>query len=155
MKTKLELTPIDEQPDNFWWGNVDGVNYLTFQRNQHIPIYCGSCWAFSATSALSDRIKIRRKAQWPDINLSPQVLISCENPDHGCHGGDARTAYEWIHSNNITDETCSPYQAYGQDNGITCDSQMKCRNCAPFGKGCFVQQRAKIYGVDEYGDVKG
>ena len=76
---------------------------MTYQRNQHIPIYCGSCWALSATSALSDRIKIRRKAQWPDIILSPQVLISCEEPDEGCHGGDAKTAYEWIHRNNITD----------------------------------------------------
>jgi len=27
---------------------------------------------------LSDRIKIARNAAWPDINLSPQVLISCE-----------------------------------------------------------------------------
>lgn len=71
---KLDTSDI---PDNFWWGNVNNTNFLTYQRNQHIPIYCGSCWAFSATSALSDRIKIARKAQWPDVNLSPQVLISC------------------------------------------------------------------------------
>jgi cathepsin X len=44
-----------------------------------------------------------RKAQWPDVIIAPQVLISCENIDDGCHGGDARTAYEWIHNNNITD----------------------------------------------------
>jgi cathepsin X len=153
---KTELPKIDQAdlPSNFWWGNVNGVNYLTYQRNQHIPIYCGSCWAFSSTSALSDRIKIRRKAQWPDIILSPQVLISCEEPDLGCHGGDARTAYEWIHHNNITDETCSPYQAYGHDNGIGCSSQIKCRNCFP-QKGCWAQARAKIYSVDEFGDVVG
>jgi cathepsin X len=107
-------------PANYFWGNVDGTNYLTYQRNQHIPVYCGSCWAFASTSALSDRIKIARKAQWPDVNLAPQVLISCEAPDEGCHGGDARTAYEWIHKNNITDETCSPYQAFGHDNGVGC-----------------------------------
>lgn len=103
VKQPLKTIPIVDLPANHWWGNVDGKDYLTYQRNQHIPIYCGSCWAFSATSALSDRIKIMRKAAWPDINLSPQVLISCELPDQGCHGGDARTAYEWIHSNNITD----------------------------------------------------
>jgi cathepsin X len=64
-------------PTNFWWGNVSGINYLTIQKNQHIPIYCGSCWAFSASSSLSDRIKIKRKAQWPDVLISPQVIISC------------------------------------------------------------------------------
>ncbi len=101
--TELKQIPMAELPKNYWWGNVDGTNYLTVQRNQHIPIYCGSCWAFASTSALSDRIKIQRKAQWPDINISPQVLISCETPDDGCGGGDAKNAYEWIHYNNITD----------------------------------------------------
>jgi len=82
---------------------VNGTNYLTLQKNQHIPVYCGSCWAFAASSAMSDRIKIMRNAQWPDINISPQVLISCEMKDRGCGGGDPRNAYEWIHKNNITD----------------------------------------------------
>ena len=36
--------------------------------------YCGSCWAQAATSSLSDRIKIARKAAWPDINIAPQVF---------------------------------------------------------------------------------
>ena len=80
-------------PNSFWWGRANGTNYLTMQRNQHIPVYCGSCWAFAATSALSDRIKIQRKAAWPDINLSPQVLISCDTVAEGCYGGDPKQAY--------------------------------------------------------------
>jgi cathepsin X len=80
-------------PTDYFWGNVSQVNYLTYQRNQHIPIYCGSCWAFAATSAFGDRIKIARKAKWPDINIAPQILISCDYNENGCHGGDARTAY--------------------------------------------------------------
>lgn len=39
--------------------------------SQHSPNYCGSSWALSATSAISDRIKIMRDAAWPEINLAP------------------------------------------------------------------------------------
>ena len=149
-KVLTQLPQLQDVPKNFWWGNVNNTNYLTVQRNQHIPIYCGSCWAFSSASALSDRIKIARKAQWPDVVISPQVLISCEDPDDGCGGGDAKNAYEWIHNNNITDETCSPYQAYGHDNGVGCSAMIKCKNCMP-NRGCWAQTRAKVYGVSEFG----
>ena len=149
---ELEQMPIKDMPKNFWWGNVDGVNYLTLQKNQHIPFYCGSCWSFAVTSSLSDRIKIMRKAKWPDILLAPQVLLSCNMENGGCHGGNPVLAYKWIKENNITDETCSPYQANGHDMNVQCNSMIKCKNCQP-GKGCFAQPRAKIYGVEDYGQV--
>lgn len=93
----------EDLPKNYWWGNINGTNYLTLQRNQHIPQYCGSCWAFAVTSSLSDRIKIMRNASWPDINLAPQVLLSCDFANRGCSGGNPPLAYKWIKENNITD----------------------------------------------------
>ena len=38
---------------------------------------CGSCWAHGTTSALADRLKLMRQGRFPDINLSPQVLVDC------------------------------------------------------------------------------
>jgi cathepsin X len=140
-------------PETHIWNNVGGTNYLTEIKNQHIPQYCGSCWAQAASSSLSDRIKIARKAAWPDINIAPQVLISCSGDD-GCHGGEAYNALEWMHHNQISDETCAIYRARGHDNGMECSQQLKCDNCLP-GQGCFAQDNYKIYMTETYGHVSG
>ena len=148
------LLPVNDLPTEKLWNSVDGTSYLTNVRNQHVPQYCGSCWAHAATSALSDRIKIARQAAWPDINISPQVIISCETTDLGCHGGEAYNAFEWMANNEVTDETCSIYRARGLDNGQVCSAMNVCRNCNP-GEACFVPDQYLVYGVDEYGEVSG
>jgi cathepsin X len=102
---------------------------------------------------MSDRIKINRKAAWPDINIAPQVLISCSGDD-GCHGGEAYNAFEWMNKNEVTDETCSIYRARGHDNGAKCSQQIMCENCSPT-KGCWNQDNYKVYHTDEYGKVSG
>jgi cathepsin X len=150
VKTKLVPT---ELPETMLWANVSGVNYLTVTKQQHIPQYCGSCWAQAATSALSDRIKIMRKAQWPDINIAPQPLVSCI--DYGCDGSWSLSAYEWIKNNNITDETCSVYQARGISNGLECSPIIKCKNCSPGSDKCEVPESYLVYTVEEYGSVYG
>jgi cathepsin X len=153
-RVESELPKVD-LPTNWNWNDAEGVNYLTNIRNQHIPQYCGSCWAHAATSAISDRIKIARKAAWPDINLAPQVLISCEqNGDQGCYGGDQYTAIAWMADNEITDETCSIYRAMGWTNGQDCSAMNVCRNCNP-GEACFVPDQYLTYNVTEYGHVTG
>jgi len=94
-----------------------------------------------------------RKAAWPDVNIAPQVLISCSQDD-GCHGGDAYNAFEWMSKNEITDETCSIYRARGHDNGAECAPMIHCENCMP-GKPCFVPDNYKIYNTQEFGTVSG
>ena len=148
------LVPMNDLPTQALWNNIDGVSYLTNVRNQHVPTYCGSCWAHAATSAISDRIKIARKAAWPDVNIAPQVIISCETKDQGCHGGEAYNAFEWMADNEVTDETCSIYRARGLDNGQTCSAMNVCRNCNP-GEACFVPDQYLVYGVEEFGHVSG
>jgi cathepsin X len=147
------LEPVKDLPEQWIWNAVNGTNYLTNLRNQHVPSYCGSCWAHAATSALSDRIKIARNAAWPDMNVAPQVLISCSGDD-GCHGGEAYNAFEWLSTNEGTDETCSIYRARGHDNGAKCSSMIKCENCMP-GKGCFVPDSYYVFHTEEFGKVSG
>ena len=72
-------------PKSFTWCDKDGVNYCTMSRNQHIPQYCGSCWAHGSVSALGDRIKIAREAKGTDIQLSVQHVLNCAGVG-SCHG---------------------------------------------------------------------
>ena len=72
---------------------MEGINYLTASKNQHIPTYCGACWAFASVISIADRLKIMKKRQWPEVILSAQNLLSCDMYDYGCHGGDQGNAF--------------------------------------------------------------
>jgi cathepsin X len=92
-----EYIQTDDLPASFTWGDIDGVSYLTHSLNQHIPQYCGSCWAHGALSALADRIKIARKGLGDEINLSVQYILNCAGKVAGsCHGGSHTGVYEFI-----------------------------------------------------------
>jgi hypothetical protein len=43
-------------PSSFSWDNVNGTHYLTKSLNQHIPQWCGSCWAHAALSSLAEYV---------------------------------------------------------------------------------------------------
>lgn len=63
-------------PQSYSWCDVNGKNLCTRSLNQHIPQYCGSCWAHGALSALGDRIKIARNGAGPsDVQLSVQQCV--------------------------------------------------------------------------------
>merc|ERR1712216_170115 len=90
-----EYIKTEDLPDSHDWCNLNGVNYCTMSRNQHIPQYCGSCWAHGSVSALGDRIKIARKGKGIDINLSVQHMLNCGGVG-SCHGGSVDGPYQWI-----------------------------------------------------------
>jgi len=134
-------------PDAWDWRNVSGINYASPSRNQHIPQYCGSCWAHGSTSALNDRIAILRKGAWPEVLLSPQQLINCEGGGD-CDGGDPGAAYGYIKQEGLAEESCAPYQAV---NGLDCTPT--CKTCLDFNETCNPVKNFTLWKVTEYGSV--
>ena len=100
-RPELKYSDIGSLPKNLDWRWHNKQKFVTWTRNQHIPNYCGSCWAFSSTSALSDRIMIAHNNSIPEVSLSPQILLDCDLADQGCHGGNANTAYQYIHDHGM------------------------------------------------------
>lgn len=72
---------------------------------------CGSCWAFSASEVLSDRVAIAQKK--PSPVLSPEDMVSCDKKDDGCQGGALPIAWKYLTSTGIVTDSCMPYKAGG------------------------------------------
>jgi C1A family cysteine protease len=144
---------LDDIPTTFDWRDVKGV--VSPLKNQHIPVYCGSCWAQGVTSALSDRLNIARNGAFQQVQLSAQVLVNC-NGGGSCQGGNPGGAYSYIKKHGITDTTCVPYSA----KNLECGDLAVCETCHPtadsFSPGaCEKVTEFTTYGVTEYGSISG
>lgn len=126
----------------------DGL--LTTDLNQHIPVYCGSCWAHAAMSSIADRIKIATQGKQRDTIPSIQALINCGNAGT-CNGGNSATANRWVAENGIPDVTCQQYQAKNME----CTPENTCMNC-DYGTGlCYPVENYPVIEVSEYGYASG
>ncbi|KAH3744776.1 Cathepsin Z [Pelomyxa schiedti] len=133
-------------PESYDLRNVDGISYVGPIRSQMVPIYCGSCWAFAATSCINDRLKLYRKNAFTDVMLSPQALLNCGNAGD-CDGGSSLLAFKYMYEVGIPDESCAPYQAAK----FVCDPISQCRFCNDWDQGCTVITNYPVYKVSAYG----
>jgi cathepsin X len=161
-------SPASGYPSDFTWCDKDGVNYCSASLNQHIPQYCGSCWAHGSVSALQDRIKIARKNQGIDIQLSVQHMLNCGGVG-SCHGGTVDGPYQWIKSisdktgTGISYTTSQPYFACSSEikDGMCKGADWRCTpkdiavTCGTFGEACVGLARYPNATISEYGSIVG
>ena len=122
-----ELTSLTALPDNWDWRSVGGLNYLSWNKNQHIPIYCGSCWAQGTTSALSDRFNIFYYSRHiTPHSLSVQTVINCQ-AGGDCNGGEPDDVLAYAFTNGIPSSSCMQYEATNL--GHMCGPIDICRDC--------------------------
>jgi cathepsin X len=110
---------------------------------QHVPQYCGSCWAHGALSSLGDRIKVARNMTGDEINLSIQYILNCATETAGsCHGGSHTGVYEFItRTGFVPYDTCQPYIACSSEStegfcphvNTECSAINTCKTCDTFG----------------------
>ncbi|KAI5651913.1 papain family cysteine protease domain-containing protein [Phthorimaea operculella] len=92
------------------WPQCSSLNEIRDQGG------CGSCWAFGAVSAMTDRVCIYSKGT-QNFHFSAQDLTSCCNDCDGCNGGDPVSAwYCWKESGIVSGgpfksgQGCRPYE---------------------------------------------
>jgi cathepsin B len=86
---------------------------------------CGSCWAFGAVEAMTDRICIHSKGS-NTAYLSAEDLVSCcDQCGDGCSGGDPGSAWDYWQSTGIvtggdynSSIGCYPYQVAACDHHV-------------------------------------
>jgi len=104
----------NDLPDNFdarqQWPDCPTIGEIRDQSN------CGSCWAFGAVEAMSDRTCIASKgAQKPHLSAD-DLLSCCARCGFGCQGGYPGAAWQyWVRTGIVTGgqytqkDGCMPY----------------------------------------------
>lgn len=147
-----------ELPEAHFWGNISGVNYLSWTVNQHVPQYCGSCWAQAAQSALADRINIMHNNKFPRIAMSVQQILNCA-AGGTCEGGSLNGVYKWGHQHHLVEFGCRIYEARDPAGGAQCSPIQNCMNCKRNHETqqsqCWIVDNFRKWYSKEYGRVAG
>merc|ERR1712096_535645 len=75
--------------------------------------FCGSCWAFGAAEAISDRLCISKGGNATFLQLAALDMTSCDNGflsmENGCQGGQLMGAWNYAKRTGLVTEKCFPY----------------------------------------------
>nr|AAT48984.1 cathepsin B-like proteinase [Triatoma sordida] len=109
-KVSLDVTIPDEFDARKQWPNCPSITDIRDQGS------CGSCWAFGAVEAMSDRICIHSNGKL-QVHLSAENLVSCcDSCGYGCDGGFPASAWDYWQNEGIVSggnygskQGCQPY----------------------------------------------
>jgi cathepsin B len=112
-QTKVALADLPKEFDpREEWPECESIGQIMDQSG------CGSCWAFGAVTAMSDRLCINSpKDKQLKVHVSPNHLLSCcKSCGYGCDGGYPSMAWRYWQSNGLvtgsdydSKEGCQPY----------------------------------------------
>ncbi|CAF3491828.1 unnamed protein product [Rotaria socialis] len=122
------ITPIQHEvtkdlPDNFdardQWPNCQSIKEVRDQGS------CGSCWAFGAVEAMTDRICIASSGA-KNFHISAEDLVSCcDECGFGCDGGFPQSAWSYFKTDGLvtggnynTKQGCEPYSIPACDHHV-------------------------------------
>jgi len=106
-------TPIPASFDarTKWDRCSEVIGYIYDQKD------CGSCWAMSTASVVSDRACIKGLSK---THYSPQYMVSCYYSQVGCSGGFGASMWDEIRDVGLVTESCYPFAAKDQECPSTC-----------------------------------
>jgi len=166
---KVKLQPkftgdLDSIPASFdarsAWGNCADVIATIADQSA-----CGSCWAVSAASVMSDRICIGTNGKTKMTVGSNDLISCCFDCGFGCQGGWPDEAfYSWTSAGVVTgssyklDQGCQPYPFPECEHHIDKTTYPKCPSdiydTPQCKKSCQASYTAKSYSQDKtYGQM--
>jgi len=105
MSTPVDMTGV---PDTFD-SRIQWPHCIHEIRDQQS---CGSCWAFAATEAFSDRWCIASNEKI-NVILSPEDMVECDTGNYGCNGGYLDRAWDFFENTGVVSDACLPYVSGG------------------------------------------
>ena len=132
----LLSAPRVELPTNY--SSIDHYPEMKYVLNQG---QCGSCWAYSTTSTLTDMFVV---AGYDYHWLNPTPVLSCtfknsdfslnENQSQGCNGGMPEIAYEFLSEKGT--QTDKNYKISQQWNGLYNKNDSNSELFSLYNQGC-------------------
>jgi len=150
------ISKVGDFPQNLDYSNYKNTNVLSWVVNQHLPVYCGSCYAQAAVSSFADRINkmVVDKGSFEPfgrVSLSVQHVLNCGIGT--CFvGGSSLAVFDFFLSNYAVPWGCAVYTATSPLQA-TCSATQICSTCYP-GKPCFAVDPIKYY-AEDWGTITG